>query len=94
MENQLKMLLWKDLRKHGYNARGVKMGPGSIVLGMKRLQSYNLKVTRKSINIKTAMESWMRKLDHNGKIILEPDGYEPDTLAAARYIMLAKAAWL
>lgn len=82
-----------DLVKHGYNARGVKKGTGSQILGMKRLQSYNLKVTRRSKNIKSAMEGWLRKIDHNGKIIPEPDGHEPDTLAAARYVALAKALW-
>lgn len=82
-----------DLVKHGYNARGVKKGTGSQILGMKRLQSYNLKVTRRSKNIKSAMEGWLRKIDHNGKIIPEPEGHEPDLLAAARYVSLAKALW-
>lgn len=82
-----------DLRKHKYNALGVKKGTGSVILGMKRLQGYNLKVTTRSPNIQSGMESWMRKIDHNGKIIPEPDGHEPDCLAAARYVMLAKDFW-
>lgn len=82
-----------DLRKHKYNALGVKKGEGSVILGMKRLQGYNLKVTHRSPNVKSGMESWMRKIDHNGKIIPEPQGHEPDCLAAARYVMLAKEFW-
>lgn len=82
-----------DLAKYGYNVRGVKKGPGSIVLGIKRMRSYNLKVTRRSLNIIKGLQSWFWKLDHNGKIIPEPDGHEPDTLAASRYVCLAKPMW-
>lgn len=82
-----------DLVKHGYNARGIGKPKGSVETGIKRLQSYNIKVTRSSASIKKGLESWMRKVDHNGKILPEPDGHEPDELAAARYVMLANALW-
>tara|TARA_R110002049_G_scaffold227912_1_gene400052 strand:- start:23498 stop:24628 length:1131 start_codon:yes stop_codon:yes gene_type:complete len=82
-----------NLRLHGYNARGVSKTKGSQGIGIKRMQSYNLKVTRKSENIINGMDSWLRKLDHNGNIIPEPDGHEPDTLVSARYVCLAKALW-
>ena len=82
-----------DLDKHGYNVRGVKKPHNGLMIGVKRLQSYNLKVTARSKNIKSDLEKWMRKIDHNGKIIPEPDGHEPDTLAASRYVMLAKSVW-
>lgn len=82
-----------DLKKHGYNVRGVKKITGGLMIGMKRLQSYNIKVTEKSTHVKADLEKWMRKIDHNGNIIPEPDGHEPDTLAASRYVMLAKAIW-
>ena len=44
-------------------------------------------------NIVSGLNSWMRTIDKNGNIIPEPDGHEPDCLAAARYVMLAKALW-
>lgn len=83
----------KDLKVHGYNVRGVKKPKGSVMDGVKRFQSYNLFVLPDSPNIIAGLNSWMRKVDHNGKIIPEPDGHEPDCLAAARYVMLAKAMW-
>lgn len=83
----------KDLAKHGYAVRGVKKVKDSVSLGIKRMQSYNLFVVKGSPNVKAGFESWMRKIDHNGKITPEPDGHEPDGLAAARYVMLAKAVW-
>lgn len=83
-----------DLRKHNYAIRGVLKPKGSKYLGVKRMQSYNLKVTRKSENIINGMDSWLRKVDHNGNIIPEPEEkHEPDCLAAARYVCLAKAYW-
>jgi phage terminase large subunit len=82
-----------DLRKHGYNARGVKKGAGSVATGIKRMRSYNLKITKRSTGIKTGCESWFWKIDHNGKIVPEPDGHEPDELAAVRYVCLAKSLW-
>lgn len=82
-----------DLIKHGYNMRGVKKGPGSVVLGIKRLRSYNLKVTSRSHNLIKGLQSWMWKMDHNDKVVPEPDGHEPHTLAASRYIVLSKPMW-
>lgn len=82
-----------DIKKRGYKIRGVKKVKGSVLDGIGRLQSYNIKVTRRSINVKQGMESWLRKLDKNGEITSEPLGHEPDTLAAARYVMLGKALW-
>jgi phage terminase large subunit len=83
----------RDLKRRGYNVRGVKKKKGSIGIGIARLQSYDIKLTKRSVNIKQGMEKWLRKEDQNGKITAEPIGHEPDTLAASRYIMLGKALW-
>lgn len=83
----------RDLRKHGYAVRGVKKPKGSQMTGVNRMRSYNIKVLPDSPNIISGLNSWMRKIDKNGNIIPEPDGHEPDCLAAARYVMLAKAVW-
>jgi len=77
-----------DLRRNGYNIQGVEKYKGSIIDGIKIIKGYNLKITERSINIKKGCESWFYKVDENNKIIPEPDGHEPDTLAAIRYAML------
>ena len=82
-----------DMNRHGYNVRGVKKKTGSIKDGIKLLRSFNIHVTESSTSIIEGMNGWFWKLDHNGKIVPEPDGHEPHTLAAARYVMLAKNAW-
>jgi phage terminase large subunit len=80
----------KDLKKHGYNLKGVKKGPGSVIAGIKKLRGYNIFITRRSVNVKKGIESWFFKVDPNGKIIPEPHGHEPDGLAALRYVVMDK----
>jgi len=45
-------------------------------------------ISHRSQNIKKAIESYFWKVDQNDKIIPEPDGHEPDTLAAIRYSIM------
>jgi phage terminase large subunit len=82
-----------DMKAHGYNARGVKKGKGSKYMGIKELRGYNIIVTKRSKNLISGFQSWFWKTDANGKIVPEPDGHEPDGLAAARYIVMAKKLW-
>ena len=77
-----------DLRKHGYNIIAVRKYKGSVIDGIKKLRGYNIHITPRSVNIKKAIETWFWKVDSNGKIVPEPDGHEPDTLAAARYAIM------
>jgi phage terminase large subunit len=78
----------KDMRKHGYNVRGVKKPAGSIVPGINKLRGYNIFLTKRSINMKNGIEKWFFKVDINSKIIPEPEGHEPDGLAALRYVVM------
>lgn len=80
----------KDLKKHGYNADGVKKGTGSVIEGIKKLKSFNIHVTRESEELIKGFENWFWKVDHNGKIIPEPKGHEPDGLAASRYAVMSE----
>lgn len=82
-----------DMKKHGYNVRGVHKAKGSVYDGIKKLRGYNIMVTKRSTNMINGFQSWFWKTDANGKIVPEPDGHEPDGLAAARYIVLGKAFW-
>lgn len=77
-----------DLRRHGYNVRGVKKGIGSVIEGVNKVRGYNLFITERSTNLKKGIENWFWKVDGNGKIIPEPNGHEPDGLAALRYVVM------
>lgn len=78
----------QSLRNHGYQVYGVEKLAGSVIEGIKIVKSYDLKITKRSRNLKQGIESWFFKIDDNGKIIPEPDGHEPDQLAAIRYVMM------
>jgi phage terminase large subunit len=78
----------RDIHRHGYNIRGVKKTPGSVITGINKLRGYDIFLTKRSINLKNGIEKWFFKVDINGKIIPEPEGHEPDGLAALRYVIM------
>jgi len=78
----------RDLRKYGYNIRGVKKGSNSVIDGINKVRGYDIYLTERSQNVKKGIESWFWKVDSNGKIIPEPNGHEPDGLAALRYVVM------
>lgn len=78
----------RDMRKYGYEVKGVKKGTGSVIAGVNKLRGYDIFITERSVNLKKGFETWFWKVDNNGKIIPEPDGHEPDGLSAARYVIM------
>lgn len=85
----------RDLRIRGFNIVGVKGKnvKGSQIEGIRDVRGYNLFITKRSVNLKKGIETWYFKVDSNGKIIPEPDGHEPDGLAALRYVVMMKHHW-
>ncbi len=85
----------RDLRTRGFNIVGVKgkNAKGSQIEGIRDVRGYNLLLTKRSLNVKKGIETWYFKVDSNGKIIPEPDGHEPDGLAALRYVVMMKHHW-
>lgn len=85
----------RDLRTRGFNIVGVKgkSVKGSQIEGIRDVRGYNLFITKRSINLKNGLEKWYFKVDSNGKIIPEPNGHEPDGLAALRYVVMMKHHW-
>ena len=78
----------RDLKRHGYNITGVKKFTGSVLTGINQLRGYDLFISHRSLNLKKGIERYFWKVDQNDKIIPEPDGHEPDTLAAIRYSIM------
>ena len=78
----------RDIRKHEYNIIGVKKPVRSVIDGINKVRGYNIFLTKRSVNVKKGIESFFWKVDNNGKIIPEPDGHEPDGLAALRYVIM------
>lgn len=74
----------RDMRKRGYNILAVSKNT-PVFDAINKIRSYNLYITSRSVNLKKGIESWFWKVDHNGKVVPEPHGHEPDGLAAIRY---------
>jgi phage terminase large subunit len=77
-----------DIKKYSYAIKGVKKSPGSVMIGINKLRGYNIFLTERSQSIKKGIESYFFKVDANGKVIPEPQGHEPDGLAALRYVIM------
>jgi len=78
----------RDMMRYGYNVRGVKKLSNSVIDGINKLRGYDIFLTSRSINLKNGIEKYFWKVDINGKIVPEPDGHEPDGLAALRYVIM------
>lgn len=78
----------RDMVRHGYNVMPVKKPVKSVLDGINKLRGYDIFLTERSINIKKGIEGYFWKADINGKIIPEPEGHEPDGLAALRYVIM------
>lgn len=78
----------RDIKRYGYNIMGVKKPVGSVIAGTNKLRGYDIFLTRRSVNIKDGIEKYFWKVDINGKIIPEPEGHEPDGIAAVRYVIM------
>jgi phage terminase large subunit len=78
----------RDMIKYGFNVMGVKKPVRSVIDGINKLRGYDIHLTQRSVNLKKGIENFFWKVDINGKIIPEPDGHEPDGLAALRYVIM------
>jgi len=78
----------RDISRYGYNIMGVKKPVKSVIDGINKLRGYDIFLTARSVNVKNGIEKFFWKVDINGKIIPEPDGHEPDGLAALRYVIM------
>lgn len=76
-----------EMAEAGYTIMGVKKNR-PVYAGINALKAYNIHATPSSNNLIEGFKKWLWKTDHNGKIIPEPKGHEPDGLAAARYLMM------
>lgn len=79
-----------DLKKYKYNIRGVNKTPGSKIAGINKVRGYDIYLTHRSVNVKEGIEKWFFKVDRNGNVIPEPEGHEPDGLAALRYVVMTQ----
>lgn len=74
-----------DLSAMRWNIHGADKGPGSVMYGVKLLNSYNMFITSRSVNMIAEQKKYRRRTDKTGKILDEPVKAFDHTWDAARY---------
>jgi phage terminase large subunit len=75
----------EDLKTMGVNAHPCVKGPGSVSIGLEKMQSYPIKVTRRSVGIIKELRNYRWDTDKNGKSLNEPIDSWNHGIDAVRY---------
>lgn len=62
----------EEIRRAGFEIRPARKGTDSIKMSIDLLQRFNLKVTRRSVNLQKELRAYRWKVDVNGKSMNEP----------------------
>lgn len=75
----------KEIGGHGLKIRGADKGPDSLNFGIDLLQSYELLVTRQSLNLIEELKTYKWAHDRNGRPLGKPEDRNNHAIDAARY---------
>lgn len=78
----------EEIRRYGFNIKGVIKGADSINYGIDLLKSYKIHITKKSINLEKEFRKYKWTEDRNGKSIGKPVGINDHLCDATRYIAI------
>jgi len=79
-----------ELRRYGHKIKGAKKGRDSINFGISILQSYEIKVTKRSINVKDELDKYTWKKEKDGTTSNIPIDAFNHTIDAVRYLAVMK----
>ncbi len=79
-----------DIRIHGVNIQPTNKGGDSILYGISLVQEYDILVTKRSINLKNELNSYVWKKDKDGNSLNTPVDYNNHLCDAFRYVVLVK----
>lgn len=74
-----------EIYSYGINIIGVKKGKDSIRQGIQYVQDQQISVTKKSVNLLQEYRSYMFTVDHNDRILNEPEEGNDHCMDAVRY---------
>lgn len=76
-----------ELKEYGINVIGAQKGQGSVNQGIQWVQSQQMSVTKRSINVIKEYRNYLWKTDKEGKVTVTPDvGYD-HSMDAVRYAL-------
>jgi phage terminase large subunit len=80
----------EELKRLGWNIRGVKKGADSVTNSIDILRRYKINVTRRSVNLRRELGRYKWKADRSGKPINEPVDAWNHLIDPLRYVALTK----
>lgn len=82
----------REIQSHGYNIRGAKKGPDSVIFGINTLKKYKIHITERSFNMIKESRKYKWKVDSEGKPTNTPIDLFNHGWDASRYYAVMKLA--
>ena len=80
----------EELRRMGWRINPAKKGPDSVKLSIDILKRYELKITRRSVNLRMELSRYKWKTDRSGRTLNEPVDRWNHLIDPLRYVALNK----
>jgi len=80
----------EELRRMGWNISPAKKGPDSVKISIDILKRYELKITRRSVNLRHELSRYKWKTDRSGRVLNEPVDTWNHLIDPLRYVALNK----
>lgn len=77
-----------EIYNAGLNIFAVEKGAGSVNAGLIKMQEYNIKITKRSFNIKKELENYVYQQDKEGRWLNEPVDAWNHAIDGCRYVIL------
>ncbi|BAU52984.1 PBSX family phage terminase large subunit [Mucilaginibacter gotjawali] len=80
----------EELRRMGWHINPAKKGPDSVKISIDILKRYELKITRRSVNLRNELSRYKWKTDRSGRTLNEPVDRWNHLIDPLRYVALNK----
>jgi len=80
----------EELRRMGWRISPAKKGPDSVKISIDILKRYELKITRRSVNLRNELGRYKWKTDRSGRVLNEPTDTWNHLIDPLRYVALNK----
>ena len=74
-----------EIKAAGFNIKAVKKGDGSVINGIKRVNKYNIRITKRSVNLIKEIKNYKFKKDRNDIVTDTPITFNDHAMDAMRY---------
>tara|TARA_R110000868_G_scaffold25972_2_gene100619 strand:+ start:1153 stop:2358 length:1206 start_codon:yes stop_codon:yes gene_type:complete len=78
----------EEIRRHGYNIKGVTKGQDSVNYGIDLIKEYKMHITRKSINLENELRKYKWMEDKSGKVLNKPVDAYNHAIDSLRYCVM------